>query len=282
MRFLSGWKYLIILVICSVVVLAVGAVPRVGDRVLAMREGTNSFFAATVKSAETEDGNTSGSVKFDDGTEQEYGPISFEPSLRPFDWRVGSRIECGASAQVAVDAGDAESSNLTAGTISALTATTIELTDAAGRKASFPLSGCRYHRTWWDELAEKWRNYAKYPSIAAMPASGSATPTATEIQSIYSSALESMDGGSYIQLKKCVVTGRGWSRVTSGSELLARQIEAACAIAIPLPPRPQENFTCIVEYGVCKQPYLGDNQFGDCEWHYSATAANQIACAAIR
>ncbi len=253
------------------------AAPKVGEKVLAMREGTNSFFAATVKSAVTEDGNTSGSVTFADGTTQEYGPLTFEPSLRPFSWAAGSAIECGPDAATAVEAGDADSPKLTRGTIASIDATSVELS-SDGKKQKFPLAGCRYHRTWFDELNERWRNYGKYAQSKGLPKHTPGTVSGEDIAKAYSFALESADGGAYIVLKKCVVTGKGWSKVSSGSELTARTVDAACLTAVPLPPKPKENFTCLVEFGQCRQPHQGNNVFGACEWKYAAAPPEQIKC----
>jgi hypothetical protein len=94
--------------------------------------------------------------------------------------------------------------------------------------------------------------------------------------------LSGADGGSYIQIKKCVAIGKAWVKQNSGSELTARSIDVACGIAIPLPPKPQENFTCLVEYGVCRQPYQGDGQFGGCEWKGAGRDPEQIKCAALK
>src|SRR5947209_4129247 len=83
--------------ICLSSAAALAGPPKVGDRVLAARGRTNSFFIATVTKASELDG---GSVKFLDGTEQNYGPITFEPSVRPLDWKVGSHLECSADPKI--------------------------------------------------------------------------------------------------------------------------------------------------------------------------------------
>jgi hypothetical protein len=263
--------------VTSTVSVALAEEPKPGDRVLAMRAGTNSFFAAKVVTASYE----GGSVTFDDGTTQEYGPITFEPSLRPYTWKVGGQIECGPDVKAVVDVGDAESDKLTKGNITAFDGTKVEVTKD-GKKATFELAACRHHRTWWDELSEHWRNYGGYATIKAMPKAGAKSPSPDEVSSSFSYALESMDGGSYIQIKKCVTTGKSWVKLNSGDELTARSVEVACAIAIPLPPKPQEMFACVVEYGFCRQPYQGAGEYGGCEWHYSKRTADQIKCASIK
>ena len=68
----------------------------------------------------------------------------------------------------------------------------------------------------------------------------------------------------------------------SGDELTARTIDVACGIALPLPPKPRENFTCMIQYGVCRQPYQGDGTYGGCEWHNVSRDPDQIACATLK
>jgi hypothetical protein len=253
-----------------------------GDRVLAMRSGTNSFFAATVKhvEAEPELGKTS-SVTFDDGTVQEYGPITWDASIRAFDWKAGSPLECSPDAATTAGVGDEDSPQLTAGTVASIDKTSVELS-AGGKQSKFPLAACRYRRTWWDELSEHWRNYASYKTAKGMPAAGARSPAPNEIQSAFSFYLESADGGAYIAIKKCVATGSGWIKMNSGSELTARTIDVACAIAVPLPPKPRENFTCMIEYGTCRQPYQGNNEYGACEWKYASRDPEQVSCGAVK
>src|SRR5262245_61460435 len=81
-----------------------------GDRVLALRSGTNSWFAATVKHVELEPdlGKTS-SVTFDDSNVQEYGPITWDASVRSFDWKAGTLLECSTDAATTAGVGDEES-----------------------------------------------------------------------------------------------------------------------------------------------------------------------------
>jgi hypothetical protein len=260
------------LVLSSTTALAEGFKP--GDKVVAMRGRTNSFFAATVKTA-SDDG---GSVTFADGTEQQYGPITFEPSLRAFDWKVGSQLECGADAKTAATVGDEAADALTHGAVTAIDATTVEL----DKKAKFPLAGCRYHRTWWDEVSVYWREYAKYKTIAAFPKAGAKAPSGDEIRAAFSDYLSGADGGSYIVIKQCVATAKGWVKLNSGDEHTARTIDVACGVALPLPPKPRENFTCLVQYGTCRQPYQGDGVYGGCEWHNVTRDPDQIKCAMLK
>jgi hypothetical protein len=271
---------------CALVSLVTASVPaaalaaegwKVGDRVLALREGTNSYFAATVKSVELEYDTPKGSVTFDDGTVQEYGPITFGPSLRKFEWAVGSTIECGADAKAVVAVGDAESKDLTSGTIVAIDDKSVELKNG-DKTAKFPLAACRHRRTWWDELHERWRGYARYQKVKTMPKKGAKQPSGDEIKSAFSFNLETADGGAYIVIHKCYATGKGWTKLSSGEEHTARTIDVVCSIAIPLPPKPKENFACVVEYGTCRQPYQGNGVYGACEWSYSNQEPTQIDC----
>ena len=257
------------------------AEPKVGDRVLALRAGTNSYFAGTVKKVPPPGEFENGTVTFDDGKTQEYGPITFEPSLRPFDWKIGSQIECAADAATAVDVGENDSPKLTAGRVTAIDDKTIEL-DSSGTKTKFPLAACRYRRTWWDELSPHWRNYASYKTVKALPKAGMKSPTHKEIESSFSFYLESADGGSYIVIKKCVAIGKKWGKIMQGGALVARTVDVACAIAIPLPPKPRENFTCLVDYGQCRQEWQGGNVYGGCEWNNSTRASEQIACKSVK
>jgi hypothetical protein len=65
------------------------------------------------------------------------------------------------------------------------------------------------------------------------------------------------DGGSYLQVKKCVATGGSWIPLRAGDRVLGRTIAAACAFALPLPPKPRENFACMIELGACEQDAVG-------------------------
>lgn len=250
---------------------------KVGDRVLALRQATNSYFAATVKTASYE----GGSVEFDDGTLQEYGPITFEPSMRAFEWKIGSELECSAAAATTAAVGDEDSPALTRGRVTALDATTVEL-DSAGTRAKFPLAACRYRRTWWDGVSVVWRSYASYPTLKAIPKKGAKAPAPGEVSAAFDYYLQAADGGSYLQIKKCLTTGKSWSKIMSGGDLVARVIDVACAFALPLPPRPQELFTCLVEYGQCRQEYQGDGVYGGCVWQPVARDPSQIKCGAIK
>ena len=243
-----------------------------GTKVLAIRGSTNSYYAATVKTA-SDDG---GSVTYLDGTVQEFGPITFPVALRAYDWKIGSELQCAADAKAAAAAG--EDATLTAGKVTAIDAATVELDG----KAKFPLAACRHHRTWWDEVSPFWRDYASYKTIKALPKAGAKDPNADEITSAFSFFLSSADGGSYIVIKKCVATGKGWVKMNSGDELTARTVDVACGIALPLPPKPREMFTCMIQYGVCRQPYQGDGVYGGCEWHNADRDPDQISCAALK
>ena len=244
-----------------------------GDHVLAIRPRTNSLFAATVKTANDE----GGSVTFADGTVQTYGPITFAPSVHAFDWKVGSQLECSADAKTTAAVGDETSDALTHGAVTSIDATTVEL----DKKAKFPIAACRAHRTWWDEVSASWREYAKYPTIKAFPKAGTRAPSGDEIRAGFSDYLSGSDGGSYIVIKRCVATGKGWVKLNSGQDLTARTIDVACGFALPLPPKPRENFTCMVEYGTCRQPYEGDGVFGGCEWHGASRDPDQIKCSLL-
>lgn len=249
------------LTLLALLVPATAGAVEVGDRVLAMREGTNAFYPATVTELGDEYGTPVGSVRFDDGTVQSYGPITFEPSLRPFDWRVGSTVTCGD----------------TTGAITAIDATHVTIDGA-----THAVADCRYERTWWDEVHPRWRDYRTYKTIKKLPKKGAKSPGADEVASAFSYALETADGGAYLVIKKCVTTGKTWSKITSGDELVAREIGVACGIAIPLPPKPQESFACVVETGVCRQAYLGDGEYGGCEWKYTTADPQQIACKKLK
>ena len=231
-----------------------------GTKVLALRGSTNAYFVATVKTA-TDDG---GSVTYLDGTVQEFGPITFPVALRAFDWKVGSELQCTADD--------------TTGKVTAIDDAQVELDG----KAKFRLAACRHQRTWWDEVSPFWRDYASYKTIKALPKAGAKSPNADEITSSFSFFLSSADGGSYIVIKKCVATGRGWVKLSSGDELTARAIDVACGIALPLPPKPRESFTCMVQYGTCRQAYQGDGVYGACEWHNVDRNPDQISCGALK
>jgi hypothetical protein len=250
-----------------------------GEQVLAVRNGTGAMFPATLSHLVADvDLDNPNAVTFADGTEQKYGPITWPTQVKPFDWKVGQdNIECAADAKtLATEASG--SAQLTTGTISAIDATNLELTTADKKKTKFAIASCRQHLTWWDGMSDRWRNYATYKKVAAMPRAKAKDPSPDEISSAFSYELSGDDGGSYIQIKKCVATGASWIKMTSGDELTARTIDVACAIAVPLPPKPKENFTCLVEYGVCRQAYQGDGEYAGCEWHWAGPEPTQIDC----
>jgi len=253
-----------------------------GDRVRAMRSGTNSWFAGTATRANPDiDLGDTNEVTFDDGGTAVFGPITWPAGAKPFDWKAGTNLQCSDDPKVTASIGDEDSDKLTAGTVTAIDGKTVEL-DVKGAKKKFPLAACRQHRTWWDEVTEERRNYAKYPKVKAPPKQGAKSPSADAITSSFSFSLSSEDGGSYIVIKSCVATGSGWTKMNSGDELTARTIDVACVTAVPLPPKPKENFACLVEYGICRQPYQGGGQFGGCEWHYTGKQPNQIDCKAVK
>jgi hypothetical protein len=242
--------------------------------VLALR-GDSGRFVAVVKTA-TEDG---GSVTFLDGTVQKYGPITFKDSLHRLDWAAGTKLDCSADPAVTAKAGD-KSDKLTSGTVVKLDDKTVELAHEDGKTEEFPLAACRYRVTWWDRLAPHYTNYAKYEWAKALPARGAAQPTAEQVRSAFAAFAPA---SGYGQVKKCVVTGKDWVTLRTGSRVVARTVDVACGMALPIPPKPRENFECLVEYGACYQEVTPSGQFGGCQWKLSSDdhPSQRIKCSAL-
>jgi hypothetical protein len=147
---------------------------------------------------------------------------------------------------------------------------------------AMPIGLCEEFVDWWDTMGDLFKNHASYKKISKMPASKGTQPSAQEVQGSLDFWLQTADGGAYIKIKKCVVTEKAFRKMSVGDEHSSRRISVACAVGVPLPPKPQENEACIVLYADCEQEYLGNQSYKSCFYRPSAAAPSQIACKAAK
>ena len=109
-----------------------------GDRVIALRHGTNAHFAATVKSISPH----GGTVLFADNTTEDFAAGEIDAALHSFDWRPGESIECAVNATTVLAAGSGDSTLVTPGEIVSIDDVNVVLTSGTS-KSSYPIAGCR-------------------------------------------------------------------------------------------------------------------------------------------
>jgi hypothetical protein len=231
-----------------------------GERVLGKRDG--QYHPAKV----TASGDAGVELAFDDGAT---ATLPAE-AVKPFDWKVGTRVECRFQ-------GDKDRP-FYAGAITALDGDTLTIgyDDLDGE--TVPVAMCREPKFWWDEMSDLFTKHASYKLIKAMPKRGSKLVTPGEASGALDYWLQAVDGGVYIKIRTCVVTGKAWSKISSGDELVARTIDVACAIEVPLPPEPQKMGVCLVLYASCRQEHQGYGEYGGCTYVPRALEPNRIDC----
>jgi hypothetical protein len=210
-------------------------------------------------------------VTYEDGT-QEARP---EADAKQLDWAPGQSLLCRALGKPTAD--------FTNHKLVAVEGANVKVNPGYGEDKTYSIMLCRQKHPfgWWMTMSPYYKDFAKYKLAKSAPVAKRKDPAPGEIQRALDYQLQGADGGAYIQIKSCVAAGGAWNMLENAATKrhTAREIPVACTVAVPLPPKPKENFQCLVLHGVCRQNYVGVNKYSACQYSTAVDRdPERIAC----
>jgi hypothetical protein len=198
--------------------------------------------------------------------------------MKAFDWQPKTRLRCNSAG---LASGYGQPAEFVEATDEEHVKVSIFVYKDEREEKTVPVVACSQEPFWHDTLSPLFTERDKYAKLKAPPKSVSAEPPTGQVTGSLSSWLSNADGGSYIKIQKCYVTGK-WDDLGVGGKHTGRRAATACAVGVPAAKDPKALEACLVLHGACEQKYLGGGRYAGCVYQASEDQPETIDCHLVK